>query len=132
MFHESEILDRLSHPLRSRIALLKCHDVLTALSVLHDENLAREIASRLERVVFVAGDAIIHHGDHGRGMYFISSGSVEVGPRHRPLKLALTHAHPLLSALATTGALPASLSDVLACALVCDGCRCTSRVSMRR
>jgi CRP-like cAMP-binding protein len=78
MFHENQILQNLSHPLQSEIALLKCHDVVTALQVLHNENLARQLALNLERVVFVDGDYIIHENDIGRGMYFISSGAVEV------------------------------------------------------
>lgn len=78
MFHEDEILKQLSHPLHSQIALLKVHNVLTALKVLHDENLSRTIAQHLERVVFIDDDHIIRSGDFGRGMYFISAGAVEV------------------------------------------------------
>ena len=78
MFHESDILDQLSTPLRTRIALLKCHDVLAALRVLHDDRLSSTIALYLERVVFVDEDFIIRSGDFGKGMFFISAGAVEV------------------------------------------------------
>ena len=68
MFHEDEILHALSHPLQSQVALLKCNSVLTALRVLHDENLSRTLALFLERVVFIDDDFIIRGGDFGRGM----------------------------------------------------------------
>ena len=77
MFNERDILDHLSHPLQSEIAMLKCRDVLKALRV-HDDNLARKIALSLKRVVFVSGDCVLHEGDYGRGMYFITSGTVEI------------------------------------------------------
>ena len=78
MFNEREILDHLSHPLQSEIAMLKCRDVLQALRVLDNDNLARKIALSLKRVVFVSGDCVLHEGDYGRGMYFITSGAVHI------------------------------------------------------
>ena len=67
MFHENEIIGALSHPLQSQVALLKCHNVLTALRVLHDENLARTIAMHLERVVFIDEDYVIRMVREGAG-----------------------------------------------------------------
>ena len=78
MFNEGDIIDRLSHPLRSEIALLKCREVLSALHVSHDASLCRRLALMLERTVFVDGDYVIFENDIGRGMYFISSGAVDV------------------------------------------------------
>ena len=78
MFNESQILERLSHPLQSEVAVLKCRDVLTVLSVLDDPDLSRTIAIGLERVVFIHGDHVIRDGEHGRGMYFIQAGQVEI------------------------------------------------------
>ena len=40
--------------------------------------LAGAISQQLERVVFVAGDYIIRSGEESEGMYFVSSGLVEV------------------------------------------------------
>jgi CRP-like cAMP-binding protein len=78
MFDEAGILEQLSPPLKLEVAMLKCHDVLDALEVLHERGLARHLALHLERVVFVDGDQIIHEGDVGKGLYFISSGSVAI------------------------------------------------------
>ena len=78
MFNERDIIDQLSHPLQSEIALLKCKMVITSLRIGTSEHLGRSLALVLERVVFVDKDYIIRTGDFGRGMYFISSGTVAV------------------------------------------------------
>ena len=78
MFNESQILERLSHPLQSEVAVLKCRDVLSVLSVLDDPDLSRTIAIGLARVVFIDGDHVIRAGEHGQGMFFIQAGQVEV------------------------------------------------------
>ena len=78
MFHEEHILNQLSRPLQTQIALLKCDSVLRTLRVVDDPNLARTIAIYLERVVYIDDDYIIRAGDYGRGMYFISDGNVEI------------------------------------------------------
>ena len=62
MFDETSIISSLSHPLQSEIALHKCHGVLESLRVLHEPQLARVIASLLERMVFVHDDYIIYAG----------------------------------------------------------------------
>ena len=43
--------------------------------------LAGAISQQLERVVYVAGDHIIRQGEESEGMYFVSSGCVEVRRR---------------------------------------------------
>lgn len=75
---DNQISAEVSHPLRFRVALHHCHDVLESLQVLHDERLSRAVASSLTREVFVDEDVIIHEGEEGRGMYFILEGAVDV------------------------------------------------------
>lgn len=100
MFHENQILEQLSHPLQGQIALLKCRDVLMALRVLHDENLARTIALYLERVVFIEGDFVIRAGDFGRGMYFISTGTVEIFLRGQQTAMTTLGKHSFFGEMA--------------------------------
>jgi len=95
---EAAIVEEVSHPLRFRIALHHCNDVLESLQVLHNEKLARSLAMSFLREVFVDGDVIIHEGEEGRGMYFLREGVVDVimptsrktGPGGRLVKRRLT------------------------------------------
>jgi len=75
---EAAIVEEVSHPLRFRIALHHCNDVLESLQVLHNEKLSRSLAMSFVREVFVGGDVIIHEGEEGRGMYFLREGFVDV------------------------------------------------------
>ena len=79
-FDEQRIMSEISTPMRQEIALHKCHAVLSTLQVLQHgvPGLAGAISQQLERVVYVAGDHIIRAGEESHGMYFVSSGLVEV------------------------------------------------------
>ena len=77
-FDETYINSSLSHPLRNEIALYRCREALAVLQVLHDDRLARAIASVLRLVLYVHGDTILWVGEVGTGMYFIDSGQVQV------------------------------------------------------
>ena len=79
-FDEDGILSQISTPLRQEISLHKCRAVLSILQVLDTTTpgLAGAISQQLERVVYVGGDYIIRAGEEAEGMYFVSSGVVEV------------------------------------------------------
>ena len=83
-FDEHAILDELSRPLKSQVALYKCRAVLDALQLISADNVAEKnglmeaISLHLDRVLFVNGDFVIRAGDEAEGMYFISKGFAEV------------------------------------------------------
>ena len=81
-FDEVGILSEISSSLRQEVTLHKCRGVLSLLQVVDSTTTGRTLAGalsqQLERVVYVAGDTIIRHGDEAEAMYFVSSGSVEV------------------------------------------------------
>ena len=62
------------------VRLQKCRGVLSALNILEHEDpaIAFYLCDKLKRVVFVTGDYVIREGQEAAGMYFISSGLVEV------------------------------------------------------
>ena len=87
---EDAIFEEVSHPLRSRMALFQSDQILDILTeVLKNEKLTRAVAAKLNRVVFVDGDFIIHEGEPGHGLYFVKTGGVEV---LMPSKLLITNA----------------------------------------
>ena len=51
MCDEAAIVEEVSHPLRFRIALHHCNDVLESLQVLHNEKLSRSLAMSFVREV---------------------------------------------------------------------------------
>lgn len=78
-FDEGRIMSELSSPLTQEVRMHKCQQVLSALNILdNDKTLAFELCENLTRVVFVTGDFIIRQQEVSDGMYFISSGSVEI------------------------------------------------------
>ena len=90
-FDEDKILSELSAPLMHEVRMQKCRNVLTALNIIEkdDSQVAYYLCDKLTRVVFVAGDYIIREGQEAAGMYFISSGLVEVVSK-RTGKTAIT------------------------------------------
>ena len=81
-FDEESILAEVSRPLKQEVCLHKCRSVLAALQLLDDgkseKGLPGAISQRLERVVFVTGDYIIREGEETEGLFFVSSGLVEL------------------------------------------------------
>ena len=81
-FDEDSILTEVSRPLRQEVCMHKCRSVLAALQLLDDgkseKGLPGAISQRLERVVFVTGDYIIREGEETEGLFFVSSGLVEL------------------------------------------------------
>ncbi len=91
-FDEENILSELSAPLTHEVRRQKCKGVLTALNILEkdDPAIAFYLCDKLKRVVFVAGDHVIREGQEAAGMYFISSGLVEVISSYRPDEVLTT------------------------------------------
>ncbi len=91
-FNETDILEGLTKPLRAKVALHKCRNVLEALRLVTADEvtggmagnakkmtfLAEAISLNLRRVVYVDGDYIIRQDEDSEGMYFISTGFAEV------------------------------------------------------
>ncbi len=80
-FDEDAILAELTAPLRQQVHLHKCGHVLETLHVVHtggDPGMPGAIAAALQHVVFVVGDYIMREGTRPEGMYFLTSGTVEV------------------------------------------------------
>lgn len=75
---QAAITEEITHPLRFRVALHHCHEVLECLQVLGNEKLSRSVATALVREVFVDNDVIIHEGEAARGLYFLRQGAVDV------------------------------------------------------
>ncbi|TVR66146.1 MAG: Crp/Fnr family transcriptional regulator [Spirochaetaceae bacterium] len=69
-------------PRSIRLELLQAihRDVIRAVPLFRDANpaLLRDVMLNLESVAYVPGDEVIHRGDTGTEMYFISRGSVDV------------------------------------------------------
>lgn len=63
-----------------QVRLQKCRNVLTALNILEGEDpqVAYYLCDKLNRVVYNAGDYVIREGQEAVGMFFISTGLVEV------------------------------------------------------
>jgi len=91
-FDEENILSELSAPLTHEVRLQKCQGVLTALNILEkdDPAIAFYLCDKLNRIVFVAGDYVIREGQEAAGMYFISSGLVEVVSSSAPGEVITT------------------------------------------
>ena len=86
-FDEDAILDELTAPLRQEVHLHKCARVLETLHVIHtggDPGMPGAIAAALEHVCFVVGDYILRQGTRPDGMYFLSSGTVDVVTTKNP------------------------------------------------
>jgi CRP-like cAMP-binding protein len=84
-FDEDGILGEVSRPLKQEVCLHKCRSVLAALQLLDAgergsgvEGLPGAISMELQRVVFVTGDYIIREGEETEGLFFVSSGLVEL------------------------------------------------------
>jgi len=77
---ETEILGRLPPGLRTDVTLFLKRDLLQAVPMFREagDGFLREIALEMKPVVFMPGDHVIWAGDHGREMYFISRGTVDV------------------------------------------------------
>jgi CRP-like cAMP-binding protein len=100
-FDEAKILGELSSPLTQEVRMHKCRAVLSALNIVdQDQTLAQEICGFLRRVVFVAGDFIIHENEASDGMYFISSGSVEVVISSSDVPITTLGAHSFFGEMA--------------------------------
>lgn len=77
---ETEIISQLPPGLRTDVTLFLKRDLLQAVPMFREagDGFLREIALEMKPVVFMPGDYVIWAGDHGREMYFISRGTVEV------------------------------------------------------
>jgi voltage-gated potassium channel len=79
-YDESAVLADLPHGLRTEVALHLRRDFIEQAPLFKNASheLVREIALQLHPVVYTPGDYVFRAGHHGRHMYFIGSGKVEV------------------------------------------------------
>ena len=84
-----------------QVRLQKCRVVLEALNILESEDsqVSYILCDTLKRVVFVAGDYVIREGQEAAGMYFISSGLVEVSGGRAAATPTHSHAAPCVRAV---------------------------------
>ena len=77
---ESRILNDLPPTLRTEVALFLNRDIIQKVPLFReaDDEFIRELASELRPALFMPGDLIIHKGEQGDRMYFISRGSAEL------------------------------------------------------
>ena len=111
-----------SPPLPPSDALARCR--YPRLQVLQHgaDALAGAISTQLERVVFVEGDHIVRAGEESTGMYFISSGAVEIigtngqvlGPAAAGISATRMFWHPFPMTTATSDDVLRSLQPLIA------------------
>ena len=91
--HVHKCMDAWIH---TQVRLQKCRVVLEALNILEadDSQVSYILCDTLKRVVFVAGDYVIREGQEAAGMYFISSGLVEVSGGRAAATPTHSHAAP--------------------------------------
>jgi voltage-gated potassium channel len=79
-YDEAELVGGLPPSLKSEVVLYLKREVIQNVPMFArvGEELLTEIALAMRPVVFMSGDTVFHEGDHGRAMYFISIGRVEV------------------------------------------------------
>lgn len=79
-YDEAAVLEDLPHGLRTEVALHLRRDFIEQAPLFRNASheLVREIALQLHPVVYTPGDYVFRAGHHGRHMYFIGTGKVEV------------------------------------------------------
>ncbi len=79
-YDESETVAELPRSIRLELLQAIHQEVIRAVPLFRDANpsLLRDVMLNLESVAYVPGDIVIHRGDTGSEMYFISRGSVDV------------------------------------------------------
>lgn len=79
-YDERSLLEDLPPTLRQELSLVLKSDLIEKVPFLEgaSRELVNDLCKELEPVVFTPGDVVVRAGDHGRHVYFISSGSVEV------------------------------------------------------
>jgi voltage-gated potassium channel len=79
-YDESNVLDELPLSLRTEVSLVLRRDFIARVPFLQgaSHDLVRDLALELRPVVYTPGDYIVHAGEIGHHMYFISRGTVEV------------------------------------------------------
>jgi voltage-gated potassium channel len=79
-YDEASVLADLPPTLRRELSMVLKGDLIERVSFLKgaSRELIHELCAKLEPVVFTPGDVILRAGEHGRHIYFISSGSVDV------------------------------------------------------
>lgn len=79
-YDESSVMADLPQGLRTEVALYLRRDLIerTPLFQNASHELVREIALQLRPVVFTPGEYVFRAGQHGRQMYFIGRGTVEI------------------------------------------------------
>lgn len=77
---ENEILNDLPPTLRTEVALFLNHDIIQKVPLFRNahEDFIRELAAQLRPALFMPDDYIIHKGEAGDRMYFISRGTAEL------------------------------------------------------
>ncbi len=77
---EAIILNDLPESLRTEVTLYLNREIIHKVPMFHDagEEFIRELAAKLEPAVFLPGDLIIHKGEIGDRMYFVSRGHAEL------------------------------------------------------
>ncbi len=77
---ENQILNDLPPTLRTEVALFLNRDIIQMVPLFRNahEDFVRELASHLRPALFMPGDYIIHKGETGDQMYFISRGTAEL------------------------------------------------------
>ena len=79
-YDEASVMAELPESLRTDVALFLRRDFIEHAPLFKgaSHELVREMALQLHPVVFTPGDYIMRAGQHGRHMYFISRGTVEI------------------------------------------------------
>lgn len=79
-YDEASVLADLPATLRRELSLVLKGDLIEKLSWLQgaSRELIHDLCAELEPVVFTPGETIVHWGEYGRLIYFISSGTAEV------------------------------------------------------
>lgn len=79
-YDEAAVMADLPHGLRTEVALYLRRDFIERAPLFKNASheLVREIALQLRPVVFTPGDYVFRAGHHGRHMYFVGRGQVEI------------------------------------------------------
>lgn len=80
VYDERTLLGELPEGLRSEVSLFLVRDILEKAPLFQGagDNFLREIALRLRQIVLTPGEYVFHEGDHGKEMYFVSKGTLDV------------------------------------------------------
>jgi voltage-gated potassium channel len=107
-YDEISFLENLPPALKEQVALHLNKDLIEKVPIFEkaEDSLIRDIILKLKPAVFLPGDRIVHAGEMGSEMYFISRGSVEVLSPDEKTRYAELHAGQFFGEIALLLSMP--------------------------